>query len=538
MIRRLFRILAILAVALVAFVAWVHPAMLDITRAGWALHDDWGTNVVGLNAYLRSGAWPGVHQPLMVAPEGASLLLTDSVPLIGLLLKPFAWMLPAGGVQLIGWWLLACLILHAGFAHLLVRRYAPDFLTAWLGTALLTAVPALFNRYPHPSLCAHWTILWALWVFLDPRRSRQVGWWLAVIGVAGLIHSYLLLMVLAIWASALLERLVRRDWWTVAVQAGTIALLVAGIALLLGVTGQGYASTHSYGGFAMALDALANPATTHVSALLPATPDDLGRGFEGLQYLGVGLTLLILAALGTRAMREERGPSLKRLVWLVPAFVVLTMLAISSHWVFQGRTILTIPLPGAVIDALDPIRASGRLFWPVLYTGLFVAIASVERLRLPVARLVLAGALALQIIDIAPMLVWTRHETSAAGETVTYRRATDNRWAALIASASAVEFQPMTDAPDTALLSEVGWRAMLACRPMRFSAVARLSQAQRDRFERDRAAFLAGRIDPTRLYVLFAGEPVPAVLAGRERVIDGVVIIPPIAPAPPPDLCE
>lgn len=537
---RLLHSLAILVIALAAFLGWMHPGTLDIANVGWTLRDDWGTGVTGFNAYLRSGLWPGTYHPLMMAPEGVHLLLTDSIPLLALLVKPFAGLLPATGVQLLGWWLLGCLALQAVFAHALVRRYAADFMTAWLGTALLVMMPALFNRYPHPSLCAHWTILWALWVFVDERRSRQLGWWLAVIAAAGLIHSYLLLMVGAIWASALLERLWRRDLRTIGVQAVAVGVLTTGIVLLHGAAGQGYVPTHTYGAFPMALDAVINPAHPGYSALLPTTPDDQGRGFEGYQYLGAGLLLLVIAAIGVRVARmprEPRGPALRRLFWLLPAFAVLTLLAITHGVLFQGQLLFKLPLPRAMVDALDPVRASGRLFWPVAYAGVFAAIATVERVKLSTARLILAGALMLQIIDLAPMLAAVRADTAEAGQATLYRRATDPRWAALIGTASAVEFEPATDAPDQKLLAEVGWRAMLACRPMRFSYVARWSRVDRERLADDRAAFVAGRTDPTRLYVLFPGEPVPAALAARARRIDDVTIIPPIVSAPPAALC-
>ena len=193
------RFLALAAIVAGAFLAWMNPAILDVTNVGWVLRgQDWGPTALGLAAYLRSGDWPGTATPLILAPDGVHLLMMDGNPLLGLLLKPFAFFLPAG-VQFIGWWLLVCLALQVRFAWLLVRPHAPDFPSAWIGTALLTLLPTLYNRYGHANLCAHWLILWALWIFVDRERSRRWGQWLAVIGVAGLVHSYLLLMVGAIW---------------------------------------------------------------------------------------------------------------------------------------------------------------------------------------------------------------------------------------------------------------------------------------------------------------------------------------------------
>lgn len=184
---------ALLALALAIFGAWMHWAVLDPRNAGWLLDgNDRGQSAIGLAAYLRAGYWPLLHQPLLDAPEGMTLLFTDSIPLLGLVLGPFAGLL-SPGLQFIGPWLLLCVVLQVAFAWLLVRPHAPDRLAALIGTALLSLMPALINRYGHASLCAQWLVLWALWVFVDEARARRPEWWAAVLGVATLVHSYLLL---------------------------------------------------------------------------------------------------------------------------------------------------------------------------------------------------------------------------------------------------------------------------------------------------------------------------------------------------------
>ena len=53
---------------------------------------------------------------------------------------------------------------------------------------------------------------------------------------------------------------------------------------------------------------------------------------------------------------------------------VLTLVAITHGVLFRGERILFVPMPHALIDALDLVRASGRLFWPVAYTIVYAAI--------------------------------------------------------------------------------------------------------------------------------------------------------------------
>ena len=69
---------------------------------------------------------------------------------------------------------------------------------------------------------------------------------------------------------------------------------------------------------------------------------------------------------------------MRRLLWLVPALVVLTALAIGNQPDIAGHTLFRFPLPRFLAPVLDAVRASGRLFWPVAYTIVFVAITALS----------------------------------------------------------------------------------------------------------------------------------------------------------------
>jgi len=529
MVRRGGGLAAYLALAVAMFVVWMHPAILDPRNVGWLLDgSDRGQNSMGLIAYLRGGNWPGLHDPLLMAPDGLPLALTDSNPLLGLLLKPFG--LPVGW-QVTGLWLFACVILQVMFARALVTRYVADPLAAFLGTTLLAISPALIGRYGHVNLCAHWLILWALWVFVDPERSRRPGWWAAVTGVALLVHPYLAVMTVAIWASAVLRWLVvdPATWRRTAAVAVAVAAMLAGIAWWLGFVGLNALPTGSYGQFGMALDALWNPGNPDYSALLPGLTTTSAQGFEGLNYLGAGLLLLIVVAVGAVAVRRERLDV--PLVWLVPAFLVLALIAIGPHLVWRGQVIVAIHLPDLVRNALDPVRAAGRLFWPVSYAIALVAIVMAG--RLPRATLILGVALALQLFDLAPMVAAVRATSASAGDPL-YRRTHDPAWQTLIDRASSIEFEPATPYLNQAVRDEVTWRAITAKRavPVRYFYASREPAKIRERLDAETAAFNAGRIDPTRLYVILDNR-IPVALMSRIQLIDGVAVIAPVSPSSP-----
>ena len=524
----------IIGVAL--FLLWMHPSVLDPTNVGWLLAgDDRGQAAIGTAAYLRAGHWPSLRQPLLGAPEGLPLLFTDSIPPIGFLVHPFAG---ASGIQFIGVWYLLCAVLQVLIAWLLVSPHASDRLTAVIGTALLAAMPVLLSRYPHASLCAQWLILWALWVFVDPRRSWSRWWWPAVLAIAASAHSYLLLGVAAIWVSSILAALA-----TEPARARTLAraflAVVPAVAVLAahGVFAGPFASSGLYGQWPAALDAWWNPQNPGFSSLLPSSADTMGAGFEGLQYLGLGLIVTVVAG-GVLLARGEIAAAtradVRRLRWLIPAFVATLAVAAGPAPLWRGEPLWLLPLPSAAIDLLDPLRAAPRLLWPFTYALAFAGIVAVAGSRW--ATPLLAAALALQVVDLAPMASAIRQTSAKADDPATFARTRDPRWATYIASAGAIDFQPPDQYADLALMQEVSWRAIDACRPVLFTYAARQTVAARRRLREGAAAVAAGRVPADRMVVFF-GSP-PPVLAGSIDYIDGVAVLPPRRVAPPPTLCS
>ncbi|MBA16178.1 MAG: hypothetical protein CMN73_07460 [Sphingomonas sp.] len=512
------------------YFALFHPATLDIANAGWLLQGtDNGENALGLHAWLHDeDAGLALSTELLGAPFGTPLLFTDSNPLLALIVAPFTPLLPPDA-QFVGWWVLVSLYLHLYFARRLLAPYAPGDLALWAGAALMTALPTLFNRFVHVNLMAHWLILWALWLFLDPKRARDNRWWIAPIALATLVHAYLLVMVAAIWGSAMLAAFVAARGagpriWLVASATGILAM-VAVLAWWLGAGGA-YDLTGSYGAFAMPIDALWNPGNPSYSNFLPAIEQREGRGFEGFQYLGLGLLLLmplaLFAAVRDPAPRAQRGV-FRRLAWLLPALIVLTAVAVSNHPDFAGQRLPRFLLPDFLAPMLDMVRASGRLFWPVAYTLVFAAILLAYRMKRARVGLALTALLAIQMVDLAGMFTAIRGTSAMAQTHRLYDRTPDPRWDDIIRSSRDVAFVPADVTGDLELYQEIAWRAVKFGRPMRNVYAARISRQMKARDAADAAHFERGALDPRRLYILGRDIPVPP---EREvTTIDGVRVI-------------
>ncbi|MBX3595623.1 DUF6311 domain-containing protein [Sphingomonas sp.] len=519
-------ILPLAVLPLLLFGAFFHWQILDVANIGWLLRgSDNGENALGLHAFLNDPAPAFLRTSLLNAPDGVGLLFTDSNPLVGLIAWPLRSLLPPP-TQLIGWWILACLYLQVLFAWLLLRRHAPGPVTLWCGVLLLAALPSLFNRYIHANLMAHWLILWALWRFVTPERARSNAGWAVLIAVTAMIHSYLLVMVGAIWASAMAERAWRERDGVPRLIAECAAMLamVAAIAWALGVI-EPHRASGNYGAFAMPIDALWNPGVEGWSRFLPAIAQRPGRGFEGFQYLGLGLLIaLAAAAILRRGLPPAKGESdpLDRLKWLVPALIVLTLLAISTYPDFAGQKLPRMPLPQTVANALDAVRASGRLFWPVAYVLVYAAIRILYRLPAERAALALAALALVQVADIAPMAHAVRAQSAEAALDATWVRTRSPRWHGMIGRARDIAFVPADVTGDLALFQEVAWRAADAGVPVRTVYAARPTLASEARQARETADFRAGRLAPGRLYIVTDATPLPP--GAQLLMLDGVTL--------------
>jgi phage tail protein X len=267
----------------------------------------------------------------------------------------------------------------------------------------------------------------------------------------------------------------------------------------------------------MPLDALWNPQAPGISALLPAHEASAGRGFEGFHYLGAGGLALVAAALlvaWARPARADERAAGQRLRKLVPALGVLAILAVAH-----------LPLPAPVLAALDPIRASGRLFWPIGYVLVLMALLAVYRLPARAAGATLAAMLALQAVDLAPMAATIRAQTAEAGAWRLYARTRDPRWDALIGEAQSVAFVPGDVRYGLDLFQEVAWRAATRGRPVSNVYAARTSGVTAARLAAEEAGFAHGALVPGRLYVLLPDAVVPAAAAERVMTLDGVRVI-------------
>ena len=391
-----------------AFFAWVAGSrVLDPTEIDWLMKGDWVPHYFGWH-YFRSEPWhwpPGaVHG--YYAPLGTSIGLTDSIPLIGYLLKPFSGWLPTP-FQYLGPFLLASFALQGALGARLIGRRVDSLSAQALGAALFVLLPTLLIRVGHAALCAHWLILWALLLATREPRTRHAPRAWALLGlVAAMVQPYLAAMVLGVLgataASGSGTPLLRRGGALAAAVAATLAgWWISGLFLL---DGDGSLTAGGLGYYSMNLLAFVSPGDW--SAFLPPLPVAFdGQAYEGFQYLGLGILGLLGAALAFGTVRRGRAGATapQRRLWppvLVLACLGMAAFAVSPVVTLGSRTIAN--FDGAWTAPLALFRSSGRFVWPLVYVMLTSAVVTVV-LRAPgrLGLAVLAGAVVVQLVDLA-----------------------------------------------------------------------------------------------------------------------------------------
>lgn len=413
--------LAVLAGCIV-FSLLIDPAVLDPLRIGWLVHGDTAQSYLGWLSF-RQEPWslPLGATPRMGMEQASSIVYSDSIPLLVISLKLIQRWLPVN-FQYAGLWLCACYALQGYFSCRLLALFTLRKSVLVTGVLLFLLSPIMLLRaQSHLALTAHWIVLAALYLYYVPAGQRRLLQWLALLWLAPWVHAYLMFMAYAIWVAYLLRYGVFDRLWSpgrtlmlmVAAMAGSLAMMwLAGYFMHMEVSTGGY-GYYSMNLLAPLLPIGAGPFMLHAPAAATA-----GQ-YEGFNYLGLGvmLALAIAAAAALTGSRRQRRtdqgwrkiPDLA----LVLCCLALTMLALSTTVTLGSHVLFTLPVPAMMDRGLNIFRASGRMFWPVYYLLLLLAMRGATQWSAPLCARLLVLLLAIQLVDLRPFLQ-TMRESSAA----------------------------------------------------------------------------------------------------------------------------
>lgn len=401
---------AALAIGLAAVLLVLPPEVLWGAGRGW--NPPGPDQAQSLSGHLAFQAdtwrWPLLETRRLFWPHGISLALVDSNALMSLLAKLWTRSTGQAPENWLGAFIGACWVLQPVAAAYAARGLRVGAAAALAAGALAVAWPALMFRMMHINLCAHFLILLALGLsFRGLERTPGRGWWAAAGGllvVSVLTHPYLFELCAAVLAAVPLHAAIwRRAGWKR--DAGLyLASGVLAVALLMGLSGPLGGGDKGFTFFSMNLVSPFWPQRSGVfGAALPIV-DATGGQYEGFNWLGAGTILLLLgAAVWAGVRRRAPRPALALAVVLGGLF----LLSLSSR-VYAGPLKLLDLGDKPWEDIFGSFRSSGRAFWPVGYAIMLGAVAAVDRMPRRISGALLAAAVALQLVDIRPLLADAR----------------------------------------------------------------------------------------------------------------------------------
>ncbi|HEY0233110.1 MAG TPA: DUF6311 domain-containing protein [Dokdonella sp.] len=385
------------------FVRTLGTALADPTAIGWLLHGDMAQHYSGWEMFRHTPwAWPPGKLPELWYPVGTSIVFTDSLPLLALLLKPFsAWLTEP--FQYIGPWVLLNCAMQGGFGALLIARATRGAAVILAGAALFVVAPIFINRLGHDTLTTQWLLLAALWLYFraqPPARlaAEAAPWWL--LSAAILVHPYLGAMTLAIQLACWGRRVLidhARSRWQASIAFGTsllIALLLWWLSGAMTLPHKDSGGGLPYGPHSFNLLGFANP--MGFSRVLPNLPY-LREQYEGFAYAGIGMLALAVVAAALAAIRRTRSDAHRR--WLPLALVALALSAFAASTVLAigNWKIIDMPIRGPILASF---RASGRFIWVAYYALMLLILWTLlRRLRYAGAVMLLSVALLAQLWD-------------------------------------------------------------------------------------------------------------------------------------------
>ncbi|MBR2120448.1 MAG: hypothetical protein IJ935_17720 [Afipia sp.] len=401
---------AALSGAMIAFLIFPVDMLLGAQRYWNSIAGDNGTSLIGFYALAHDRwSWPVLYTQLSNFPGGANIYYSDAIPVLAVFFKAIY---KVSGILFpyFGLWLLLSYILMAVAAFLTLRELRVPVLASCLASLLFVLLPEFIFRYVHIGLVAQFFVVFAILFYLRFVRISSPSELILVCVAGGMItwiNPYLLAMSSSLLLAGLLDAWFRGRI-TIKVAALCCGVLLSSIlfcAFFAGLIEGG--SLPTTGGFGIYSMNLLSPILPERSLLSfgPIFADSTGGQYEGFNYLGAGVILLVLIAL-CAGWRDISG-IIKARPFLFLILVLFILFSLSNVIYAGPYKLISIPfhkLP--IIDRItSTFRSSGRFFWPVAFCILFGSITILARRFRPAATLALVlAALVLQALDVFPQM--------------------------------------------------------------------------------------------------------------------------------------
>ena len=376
--------------------------------------------------YFRSAPivqWPLGRTPNLGPGLGSSISMTDSIPLMAFLFKPFThWY--QGPFQYFGIWTLICFVLQSVASWKLIGLWVKNQLARCVACCFFVVAPAFLDRLTFQlGISSHWLILFALYLFF--KKDFSLKPWIILGVVSTLIQPYLAIMVSAVFLGSLIGN--RHFTKRLMMYLGAIGFAAYQAGLF--VFGYSNAGSEGFGWYSSNALSLVDPGFPHFDRLSWSTkvPDiwqNEGQ-YEGFSFLGTGVLLiavllflnhliavrslkndwpiLIVVPASANFLSSRSDQSILLLLssvlvaicvmqlaryfktnrlMAVKTFCIATafsLFSVSNIILVGDYNLLQFEVPKFVLDMLAIARTSGRFIWLPMYLVITVVLVSALR---------------------------------------------------------------------------------------------------------------------------------------------------------------
>ena len=279
---------------------------------------------------------PGLN-PFFGAEVSSSIVYSDSIPIVAIILKLFDSYL-SRPFQYLGLWYLLSFIMQSLIAWKISELFVDGVWLKVINTCLLAFCPAFLNIVgTTAALSTHFLILTSIYLTLRPKNRYQDAYWGFLTALSLGIHFYLYVMVIGVWVSDTLDRVANKDLKitrSFITYFSAIICMNAALFWVYGYLATGGSATNAsgYGIFPNQLDPLSIIYDRDWSYIESLTPE-LFKSHPSSNYLGFGLLLAFILVGIALIKKSIYLPNFYKKRFLVLLCVFLTLFSLSNNLV-------------------------------------------------------------------------------------------------------------------------------------------------------------------------------------------------------------
>lgn len=421
-------------IGLIIFICIYGIEPLCVTKVDWLLGKmDITQNYLGWEFY-RKAPWSfpiGLYNTLSY-PDYTSIVFTDSIPLISVLLKPLSPILP-NEFQFFGIYVFFMFFLQGGISALIIRKLTYNFAFSLVASVFFVlSTPFIWRVFSHTSLTAHFLLLLCLLIILcynnllKKSPLKAIMGWSLILFLSVSIHFYFFPITFVFLLSYLTNNFISYKNIKQEVLCLIIPLSIALFSLFLyggfssEVTPINAANSGGLGFFSANINTFYNPIFDNKnSCSLFISPQVLNISnstegqYEGFSYLGLGIIIIciidVILFLTNKHIRRKIISIISKHIVLVIILLITSLLyflfSISPKITVGNRLLYEVKTPTLVNEIWSIFKSTGRFIWPVYYIiligSIYIFYISLYHLNKKLLYVLFAICFSIQLADLS-----------------------------------------------------------------------------------------------------------------------------------------